>query len=138
MIDLGRFDSAISNPPFGAIKEDGFHGQYTGSKFEFKIMETASRLASHGAFIVQQNSAPFRYSGRSGLERMQDRELAKFLKQTGICMRTEPSIGVDTSQYQDEWRGVSPICEIVECDYVLPELKALEPMQHNLFMVAAE
>src|ERR1051326_3352430 len=57
------FTTAIANPPFGNQKQPGCAPRYTGSEFEYKIIDIASHLAEYGAFILPQNSAPFRYSG---------------------------------------------------------------------------
>jgi 16S rRNA G966 N2-methylase RsmD len=112
---LGRFDWAISNPPFGAIKADDFKGRYTGSQFEFKLIEQASRLAEYGAFIIPQMSAPFRYSGQQCYRNEEADKVRRFREQTGIIM--EMNCGIDTAMYRNDWRGVSPVCEIVVCEF---------------------
>lgn len=118
-VELGRYSFAISNPPFGAIKGDSFAGQYTGGQFEFKVIELASRIASYGVFILPQLSAPFRLSGEQCYREEETEKVRKFREQTGIVM--QPGCGIDTSMYRNEWRSVSPICEIVCCDFESPE-----------------
>lgn len=113
--DLGRYSFAISNPPFGAIKGDQFAGRYTGGQFEYKVIERASTLADHGVFILPQQSAPFRYSGERNYRAEVSDKCHKFWQQTGIDM--QPSCGIDTAIYRSEWKGVSPICEVVCCDF---------------------
>lgn len=115
VLDLGIFSWAISNPPFGRIKADDYSGTYKGGEFEYKIIELASRIAWFGAFILPQMSAPFRYSGRQSFEREESDKVRKFREQTGIEM--EPNCGIDTSIYAKDWRGVSPVCEIVVCEF---------------------
>lgn len=112
---LGPFDVAISNPPFGFIQAEGFQGEYTGGHFEYRVIEVASRVAQRGVFILPQASAPFRYSGQRCYRQEQSDKCLKFEEQTGIVM--EPNCGIDTTIYRTEWRGVSPICEIVCCDF---------------------
>lgn len=112
---LGPFDIAISNPPFGTIKADGFEGAYTGGLFDLRVVEAASRVARHGVFILPQMSTPFRYSGRERFEEQEDERVRKFREQTGIAM--EMNCGIDTAAYLSEWKGVSPICEIVTCSF---------------------
>lgn len=112
---LGPFDCVIANPPFGMIPAVGFEGAYTGGLFEYRVIETASRLAPYGVFIVPQMSAPFRYSGVPSFVAREDERALHFREQTGIVM--EPNCGIDTSVYRDEWKGTSPICEIVCCDF---------------------
>lgn len=112
---LGPFDAVISNPPFGQITAEGFEGSYTGGLFELRLIETASRLAPYGVFIVPQMSAPFRYSGRPVFEADEDDRVRRFREQTGIVMG--PNCGIDTSVYKADWKGASVICEIVCCDF---------------------
>ncbi len=112
---LGQFDTAVSNPPFGAIKGDKFEGKYTGGQFEYKVIELASRIASYGVFILPQMSAPFRYSGERNFRREEADKAKKFREQTEIELH--PSCGIDTSMYVSDWKGVSPICEVVVCDF---------------------
>jgi hypothetical protein len=131
---FGRFDWAISNPPFGNIKGDGFKGKYTGSQFEYRVIEVASRLALYGAFILPQMSAPFRHSGQQCFSENEGDKPRKFREQTGIIM--EHGCGVDTSIYKGDWRGVSPVCEIVVCEFDEPEAEESN-IQPSLFAEAA-
>lgn len=112
---LGIFDWAISNPPFGAIKADSFVGNYSGAKFEYKVMELASQISEFGAFILPQMSAPFRYSGQQNYRDEIDESCQRFMDQAGIAM--EVGCGIDTSVYLRDWKGVSPLCEIVVCEF---------------------
>ena len=120
----GQFDFAISNPPFGAIKGDGYDGLYTGSSFEYKVISHASTLANYGVFILPQTSAPFRYSGERQYREDENDKAAKFREQTGIVM--QPNCGIDTAIYKGDWRGVSPICEVVCCDFETAKEKQAE------------
>jgi len=113
--DLGRYDFAISNPPFGAIKGDQFKGKYTGGQFEYKVIELASTVADCGVFILPQQSAPFRYSGERNYREEESEKARKFREQTGIVMG--PNCGIDTAMYVSDWKGVSPMCEIVVCEF---------------------
>ena len=112
----GHFDSAISNPPFGNIRRTKNSPRYTGKDFEFHVIDIAAHLADYGAFIVPQMSAGFKYSGRrDGYKRDADGRAVKFQEQTGLQFHA--GCGVDTALYKDEWKGVSPICEIVCIDF---------------------
>ncbi|QHJ78960.1 MAG: hypothetical protein [Caudoviricetes sp.] len=106
-----KFDVCISNPPFGNIKTSDVKGKYTGSNFEFKLMEHALDVAEYGIFIIPQSSSNFRYSGRQCFETQMPAKVKKFLDQTGYEM--SPGMGIDTSYYRDKWHGVSPLCEVV-------------------------
>lgn len=108
---LGHFDYAISNPPFGKIKREKNAPRYTGAEFEFHVIDIAAHLADRGTFIVPQMSAGFNFSGRNGYERQTSGKAFAFQEMTGHYF--EGGCGVDTAYYQKEWRGVSPLCEIV-------------------------
>lgn len=114
-LGLGRFDWAISNPPFGAIKRTKNAPRYSGNDFEFHVIDIASHLADNGTFIVPQMSAGFNYSGRPSYERQKDGRAFSFQEMTGLYF--EAGCGVDTSFYLKEWKGVSPMCEIVCVDF---------------------
>lgn len=116
--DVGLHDTAISNPPFGRVKETTFSGKYTGGEFEFKVIERARQVARYGVFILPQQSAPFRYSGQNEFRLESSEKVALFIQQTGIQM--SPSCGIDTGVYLDQWKGVSPLCEVVCCDFDAP------------------
>lgn len=133
--DLGRFDWAISNPPFGRISENSFQGAYSGGEFEFKVIEQASRLARYGTFIVPQLSAPFRYSGERHYREEVTDKLRAFMEQTGIAL--EPNCGIDTAVYRDDWHGVSVVCEIVLAEFAQPSAAAAPGEQIDLFGEAA-
>lgn len=115
VLELGMFEVAISNPPFGAIQGDDYHGAYSGGQFEYKVMERASRLARHGTFILPVESASFEYSGKRCFSYKESRKAKAFREQTGIAMQM--NCGIDTAMYQREWRGVTPICEVVLCEF---------------------
>jgi len=115
---LGRFDCAISNPPFGAVKRSGNAPRYAGKDFEFHVIDIASGLAEYGAFIVPQMSAGFRYSGSQTHERQDSGRAVEFQALTGL--RFEAGCGVDTAIYLKDWRGVSPLCEIVCVEFDAP------------------
>lgn len=105
------FDIAISNPPFGTIKTSQAEKKaYTGSKFEYKVIEHAKNLAKYGFFIIPQQSSGFMFSGSQTFKEVESTALSNFKKQTDISFEIS---SIDTSIYQQDWKGVSPICEIV-------------------------
>ncbi|MBN3507184.1 methyltransferase [Burkholderia cenocepacia] len=114
--DLDGVDCVISNPPFGRrIRSDAFEGQYTGSTFEYRVIELASRIADYGVFILPQGSAPFSYSNSQRYTPRMSPDCQKFVNETGIVMGM--NCGIDTAGCRDQWHGVSPVCEIVVCDF---------------------
>jgi predicted RNA methylase len=141
------FDAAISNPPFGRIKADVYEGRYKGAEFEYKVIELASRIARWGTFIVPQMSAPFRYSGNRDYQESIADKCRKFMDQTAIAL--DANCGIDTETYRGDWHGVSPVCEVVVCDFEsvaeeLPDCPAAQSVamvqpvnQLDLFAMAA-
>lgn len=112
---LGVFDCVIANPPFGRIPAEGFKGRYTGGDFEYRLIELASRCARHGVFLLPQGSAPFKLSGQPYYSETNNPKARKFTEQTGIEL--SPNCGIDTEQFRKDWHGVSPVCEIVCCEF---------------------
>lgn len=113
--DLGRFDCAISNPPFGATRRTGSGPTYTGKAFEYHVIDVAAELADYGVFIIPQESAPFRYSGHPRFEARETDAYRRFAEQTGLAL--EPNCGIDCSGYLTDWHGVAPSVEIVVADF---------------------
>ena len=125
---LGRFDTAIANPPFGRVSSRGKRGpSYSGPDFEYRAIDIASEIADYGTFLVPQMSAPFRYSGAQCYERTTDGKAQRFLDETGIDM--DAGCGVDTTCHKDEWKTPAPVTEIVCCDFT----ERQRPGQLDLF-----
>ena len=114
-LGLGRYDVAIANPPFGRVKRSGDAPRYRGPEFELHIMDIAREFAQRGAFIVPQESASFRYSGRPYFDRRAEGRAVEFERLTGVRMDT--GAGVDTSFHRDGWKDGAPLCEIVCIDF---------------------
>lgn len=114
--DKPKFDYVISNPPFGKIPSRRNSPKYKGADFEYQVISLASELAEYGVFIVPQMSAGFNYSGKRSYERQpSDSKAGKFQQETGLFL--ECGIGVNTAIYRDQWRGASPLCEVVSIDF---------------------
>lgn len=111
---LGRFDFAMSNPPFGNIQTP-HKSAYLSSAFEYMIIEAAASVAAEGAFIVPQMSAPFVYSGTNDHRWLTEGKARTFEEKTGIELGF--NAGIDTAIYKNDWHGVAPVCEIVCCDF---------------------
>ncbi|EOI1394911.1 methyltransferase [Citrobacter freundii] len=108
---------AYGNPPFGKINTSGaYTGRYTGSEFEYKIIDRAREYSSYGVWIVPQGSAGFKYSGHTYYDRsIQSAKYIKFEKDTGLILH--PGVGIDTSIYRDQWNSTKVTCESVLVDY---------------------
>lgn len=117
VLDMGfeKFDYAISNPPFGAIKRERNAPRYGGKDFEFHVIDVASHIAENGTFIVPQMSTGFNYSGKPHYERQKSGKAVDFQNKFGI--RFHAGCGLDTSFYLDDWKGVSPLCEVICIDF---------------------
>ncbi|MEU2159473.1 MULTISPECIES: methyltransferase [Streptomyces] len=112
---LGRFDYAVANPPFGRVERSGNGPRYRGPNFEFHVMDIASTLARKGVFLVPQMSAPFKIAGVHSYEEQRSTAYERFHRETGITLCSR--VGIDTSAYEDGWRGVSPRTEVVFADF---------------------
>ncbi|BFO23058.1 hypothetical protein SHKM778_94460 (plasmid) [Streptomyces sp. KM77-8] len=66
-------------------------------------------------FLVPQMSAPFKIAGVHSYEEQRSTAYERFHRETGftLCSR----VGIDTSAYEDGWRGVSPRAEVVFADF---------------------
>ncbi|WP_370973965.1 hypothetical protein [Amycolatopsis sp. cg9] len=119
--DIGEFDYAISNPPYGPIPRavEATSG-YRGRRFEYHAIALAAMVARRGVFLIPQVAAPFRYSGVPRYETdAGDAEYRKFVAATGIEL--EANCGIDTTQYQQDWHDVDPLVEIVRADFTTRE-----------------
>jgi hypothetical protein len=116
-MDLGgAFDVALANPPYGAVARGGRTApRYTGSRFEYHVIDIAAEVARHGVFLIPQEMAPFRHSGHRNFEEVRGTQYEQFERQTGITL-VEGCSG-DTSRYIDEWRDAAPRTEIVLADF---------------------
>lgn len=142
-MDLGQFDTAISNPPFGRIKrgEGKKAPRYTGAEFEFHIIDIAAHLARSGTFIIPQMSAGFNYSGRGDYQRHTSGKAVEVQNKLNLFFAA--GCGVDTAIYRDDWHSVAPMVEIVCVDFegeddaveVAPVQPTLEP---ETFSAAAD
>ena len=47
-LDLGHYDVAIANPPFGRVSRSGDAPRYRGPEFEFHVMDIAREVAERG------------------------------------------------------------------------------------------
>jgi phospholipid N-methyltransferase len=146
--DIGHFDCAISNPPFGNVWSACPAPRVARGPFEYKVIDIASGIADYGVFLIPQGSAPFRLSGVRCFEYDHESEAYKrFMKQTGITL--EPNCGIDTSGSVKEWHGgLTVSTEIVLADFEalrrarredveIINADVIEPAQAELFPIAA-
>ncbi|WP_280202332.1 MULTISPECIES: methyltransferase [Nocardia] len=110
------FDTAIANPPFGAVARNCDAPGYRGPRFEYHAITVAARVARHGVFLIPQSSSPFRYSGQPRMrDGCADAQYQRFHAATGITL--DPSCGIDTSVYRDDWHHPAVATEVVTCDF---------------------
>lgn len=107
--DLGTFDYAISNPPFGRMKDLPL----SGLPLDLNVVAVAARLARQGVFILPQGSCPFEFSGRQGYLERESEPYESFHARTGVRLYCS---SVDCAFHIDAWRGVSPKVEIARFD----------------------
>jgi len=108
--------------------------RYTGSKFEYKLIDLAADLGDYGAFIIPQQSAPFDYSNRQHHSHTPSREHSRFFEQTKI--RLAAGCGIDTAYFNDNWKQKVPQTEIACCDFT-ESREARKPAQSSLFEMVA-
>lgn len=110
----GHYKQSVSNPPFGKIiARTDWEGEYTGSDFEYRVIEKSSQISNFGTFIIPQNSTPFRYSGQQGYSERIDDKCKKFIDQTNLEFMF--NCGIDTANA--EWKNTNIITEIVCFDF---------------------
>jgi hypothetical protein len=136
--DIGHFDCAISNPPFGrSVGSDCRSPRLSSGPFEYKVIDIASSLADSGAFIIPQQSSPFQFSGKRDNTFIKSREYMKFEERTGIVL--DYGCANDTT-VDAEWRGVNVVVEIALADFTQARLHHNHvdmPIQGQLFPLAA-
>lgn len=115
VLDLGRFDLAISNPPFGQVKRDGNAPRYKGAEFEYHVIDLGAHMADYGAFILPQGSLGWSYSGKPHYQEESPQKHTRFQKQTGIDL--EVGCGIDTTYYAEDWHLVKVSVEIAIADF---------------------
>lgn len=113
---IGYFDTVVSNPPFGSIQRSANGGGYRGRRFEYHVIAAAAGLAREGAFIIPQSSAPYQHSGPTGATHDYNAEYLRFSQSTGIELT---SSSIETSGFEEDWRGAAPRVEIVLADFRL-------------------
>jgi predicted RNA methylase len=114
-LELGRFDGAVSNPPFGRVLGNSTIDtrwlSYRGAN-DLMFAEIALRVAPAVTMILPTMSVPFEYQTRDGYFSHRERgEWTKFQKALpgAVC---NPS-SWPTAEWDDQWRGAKPATEIV-------------------------
>lgn len=118
--DIGRFDAAISNPPFG--KTAKIKGPRYSGEDDLAVVDIASDLADYGVFILPAMSVPFQYSGKPTYRERPSPKYERFSVATKIALTCE---SIDCEVYREAWRGVSPSVEVVAADFT--EARSLRP-----------
>lgn len=105
---LGTFDAAVMNPPFGnTTKSDHKAPHYKGADLDLAVMDVAATIAAHCVAIVPADRAPWDRRGT----RRESKRADLFKAATGYELHRFSSL--DCEHYRDQWRGVSPAVEIV-------------------------
>jgi predicted RNA methylase len=130
--DLGYFDCAIANPPFG--KTAKLKGPRYSGEDDLAVVDIASDIARWGVFILPSMSCPFEYSGRQNYRERVSAKHDRFLAKTGIELRCE---SIDCEYHRAAWRGVSPSVEVVSADFEELQAKRIADRPPDLFAEAA-
>jgi predicted RNA methylase len=108
----GRFDCAISNPPFG--KTAKINGPRYSGEDDLAVVDIAADLASWGVFVLPQMSCPFQYSGRQDYSAAPTAKSNRFTQKTGLVVNCEST---DAAYFKDQWRGTSPNVEVCSISF---------------------
>lgn len=105
--DIGTFDAAISNPPFGNIQGEADWLNYQGSQFQLKVIEIANRIAGAGTFIIPPGFSNYDVKKHEhGLSQV----MCGYKQLTGIELSPLP---LDTECHEKDWMGAAPKVELV-------------------------
>lgn len=144
----GKQFSIISNPPYGKIANTDTKEllKYKGNCFEYKAIEIGALLgADDGAFLIPQNSCPFRMSGKINQqthdESYKSSEYLKFVKSTEIEIIANIGFSTDVNEDESGWKDVSITTEIAIIEYKETDYKPIKSVisekisenQYNLF-----
>lgn len=116
--DLGRFDLAVSNPPYSRIRRNANGPRYRGGLFEYHVIDVASTFAEQGVFLIPQPASPRQFSdaGRGLRDNAnQSFEYKRFQKETGLVL--DIGLGIDTGVWRDDWKGARVVVESVRVDF---------------------
>lgn len=130
--ELGQFDCAISNPPFG--KTAKIKGPRYSGEDDLAVVDIASDLARWGVFILPGMSVPFEYSGRPGYQLRPSQKYDRFHSATGIELCCEST---DASISRDKWRGVAPNVEVASAYFEDLQAARQAERPRDLFSEAA-
>lgn len=135
----GKNFSIVSNPPYGKqVKTETKEIlKYSGATFEYKAIELGAILGAYdGAFLLPQNSCPFRLSGRESKqvhsEAYKTPDYLKFHKNTGL--EIQPNMGICTQSVISDsngWKDVSVMTEIAEINYDESNYKPIHQTQRE-------
>ncbi len=124
--------SIVSNPPYGKqVKVDTNDLlKYKGSDFEYKAIELGALLgAEDGAFLIPQNSCPFRLSGKSQSVYSKEylsKEYEKFVSSTDLEIIANQGFSTNVFDEDDNWKDVSITTEIAIVEYFELEYKPIK------------
>lgn len=110
------FDFAISNPPFGRVGRNrnlSHPVPVHGSPIELNVLAVAAKLARCGAFILPQDSCPFKFSGQDFHEYRGSETFNRFRRRCSIDLSCS---SIDCDYHRADWRDVSPTVEIALYD----------------------
>ncbi len=127
MANLGEFDCAISNPPYGSISARGDADWlfYQGPA-HFMVAEVALRMAYNGAGLIIPE-VDTNYDTRRSQPQCSG-SLRRFNK---IFPGVQVSpIDCDIDQYKDQWKGASP--HVIIADLSADDYLGTRPLGFNL------
>lgn len=109
-----RFDTMISNPPFGKDMNKRLAPflNMSGER-DLMVLELCLRYAKSGHFIMPSGSSPFRVSGRPYYEddpaTVWSKKFQRFMNANKEFKFNLSGGDIDTSIYKEEWKGLNSI-----------------------------
>lgn len=107
-----RFDHFISNPPFGTIPKGM---PRVAKKFEYAVAEIGMKHADFGTMIIPAGITDWRYSGRQGHQKEENRDYQKWMEKSGLQLA--PNCGIDCSLLEP-FADANITVEITNVEYV--------------------
>lgn len=109
-----NFTCVYSNPPFGNNAKSGNQGPRFKGPMDYEVIDIASDLAPMGVFILPQQKLNWAYSGKQGMQKVENAKYERFRELTGIEL--DPNCGIDTTLC-GSFKDVKVMVEIATADF---------------------
>jgi phospholipid N-methyltransferase len=122
LVDLGFFDAAISNPPFGHIPSSNGHNWLRRAPAHFMALEVALRIAYNGGiFIFPDVDVGYDLKRREYKQSLNLKRFRAAFPGANLMPKAQ-----DLSCYRRSWLGVAP--RVVIADLYLDDVEFNRPL----------